>query len=102
MGEGENLDLSWEVFPVSLKGHVNPATLAFSANLGIMIPFPGHQEMLSVEGNFREGATTGVNVGGVKGSVGLYSRDKELWIKPELSSPFFPTMNQECKIMDLP
>ncbi|CAE6458313.1 unnamed protein product [Rhizoctonia solani] len=102
MGEGDDLDFSWELFPVSVKGHVNPTTLEFSANIGVTIPFPGHQEMFSVNGNFKEGATTAINIAGVKGSIGLYSKGKELWIKPELESPFFPTMNQECKISDLP
>lgn len=73
--------------------------LSICASIGVKIPFLGYKELAAISGNLNKGVSVGIDAFAVKGTVTFFLRNgKELWIKLELSSPFFSTISQEFKI----
>lgn len=85
-----------------LKAFVNPLMLSITASIGVNIPFLGYKELTTITGDLNKGVSAAIDAFAVKGQVTFFLRNgKELWFKPELSSPFFPTMGHEFKLFVL-
>ena len=61
----------------------------------------GYKELASVSGDLTKGVSADINAYAVKGTVTFFLRDKALWVRLELSSPFFSTINKEFKLIGL-
>lgn len=63
--------------------------------------FLGQKELIVVKGNLKEGVTGAINVVFAKGSVTFYIKNGYLYVKLALSSPLFPTMDTEFKLIKI-
>ncbi|KAF8596564.1 hypothetical protein BDV93DRAFT_528003, partial [Ceratobasidium sp. AG-I] len=84
------------------KASVNTVMLSIGASVGVNIPFLGYKELASLSGDLSKGVSAAINAYAVKGEVKVFLREgKQVWIRLELSSPFFSAQGKEFKIFTI-
>ncbi|KAF8596566.1 hypothetical protein BDV93DRAFT_610835 [Ceratobasidium sp. AG-I] len=101
-GKGQDMSFSWAFGPITMKACVNTEMLSIGASMGVSIPFIGYKELANLSGDLNKGVSTAIDAYAVKGKVKLFLKDgKQVWIRLELSSPFFSAQGKEFKIFTL-
>ncbi|KAF8602923.1 hypothetical protein BDV93DRAFT_545064 [Ceratobasidium sp. AG-I] len=101
-GKGNDVSFSWAFGPIILKASINTGVLSINASLGVSIPFLGFKELAAISGDLSQGVSADVDAYAVKGKVTIFLKDgKQVWIRLELSSPFFSAQGKEFKIFTL-
>ncbi|KAF8596563.1 hypothetical protein BDV93DRAFT_528002, partial [Ceratobasidium sp. AG-I] len=85
-----------------MKASVNTSLLSINASVGVNIPFLGYKELAGLSGDLNKGVSAAIDAYAVRGEVRVFLKDgKQVWIRLELSSPFFSVQGKEFKIFTL-
>ncbi|KAJ1300760.1 hypothetical protein OPQ81_002404 [Rhizoctonia solani] len=88
--------------PIVVKASVDTVRLTIKASVSINLPIVGTKELVTVDGNLKDGVKGEIDALFAKGSVTFFLKNGlELWVKLEVSGPLCPKIDKEFKIFKL-
>ncbi|KAJ1300759.1 hypothetical protein OPQ81_002403 [Rhizoctonia solani] len=101
-GKGAENGFTWGFGPIVVKASVDTVRLTIKASVSINLPIVGTKELVTVDGNLKDGVKGEIDALFAKGSVTFFLKNGlELWVKLEVSGPLCPKIDKEFKIFKL-